>query len=99
MKQIHIITGKGCDLCPTDSFQIVDVDSNGIRWIKQGRDSIHPSVTSQKVDSSYIKHAGICVSCENVFNEDGFKQFVPQQYEVLICKRCHEKRTIVNRNV
>lgn len=69
MKQTHVITGSGCDLYPPDSIQIVSTDENGVRWTKQGRDAIHPTVESNPVE--WAKIGGVCLNCENVFTKKG----------------------------
>ena len=89
-KQIHVIKGKGCDLYPGNSIHVVNVDDDGVRWTKFGRDTIHPSVKSESISSVTI--GKVCTNCDNVFISDADTLFVGD-----ICNRCHDKRTVVGR--
>lgn len=103
-KEVHIINGTGamgqCDLYPKHSIHVVRIDENGIRWTKGGRDSIYPDIGSVKTDLQMweSKVGGVCLNCENVFTTEGHKEFVVQKDGDVICARCHEKRTKVDRN-
>lgn len=90
-KQVHIITNKGCDLYPQGSIHLVNKDKNGIRWTKEGNDTIHPMVESKSVSSA--SHGKTCSNCKNIFIPEFSSLFVSD-----ICNRCHEKRTVVGRN-
>lgn len=95
-KEVHIIKGEGCDLYPGNSIHVVNIDENGIRWTKGGRDTIHSSVESKK--NEWPTPVSFCLNCENVFTIDGSNEFVAQEKGGKICKRCNEKRTILDRN-
>ena len=92
-KEIHVINGTGsmrqCDLYPEKSMHSVSIDENGVRWTKGGRDSIHPDIGSEPHDKIIV--GNMCSDCENVFTDSAL--FVGED-----CVRCHERKTIVNRN-
>lgn len=92
-KEVHVINGKGrmgqCDHYPKFSIQIVEPEGD-VRWTKNRRDSIHPDIGSDRVDT--VKIGQICVSCENVFTSDA--EFHSENE----CTRCFERRTVIDRN-
>ena len=96
METLVKITGEGnmkngCDICPKDSIQFVSIDENGVRWTREGRDAIHPDISSVEVSHLSDQIQKCCNTCKNFF-------ILEAVFHEGTCDRCYKRMNGIPRD-